>query len=338
MLFGHGDDIYTHNKKIVSNFSSNVIPLYNSELLFEFISHNLAVLSSYPEPNAISFTEVLAEQNNISPSQVCVTHGATDAIYLIAQYFRDSKSLIFAPTFAEYEDACRVNHHQIDFFYTDEELYSSENQLVWLCNPNNPTGKTWEYKKLISIIENQPDTIYIIDQTYRYFTQEETISYTDAITRKNVILIDSFTKRYGLPDLRLGYIIAHQDIIQKIQKYKQPWSVSQLAIETGKYILMNKTSFPLDINKLLKERTLLQNELHNLSSLEVFSTDTHFFLCRIAEKKAKVLKRHLIETAGILIRNADNFRGLDPHYLRLSTQTSDENRQLVLAIKNFIQC
>lgn len=336
MLFGHGDDIHKY-KKVVSNFSSNVIPLQNSELLFEFISKHLPVLSSYPEPNAESFAKLLAEQNDIYSEQICITHGATDAIYLIAQCFLRSKSLIFAPTFAEYEDACRINQHEIDFFNTAEDVYSEENQLVWLCNPNNPTGNTWDYEKLIKIIDSQPNTTYIIDQTYRYFTQGKTLSYTDAVTRKNVILIDSFTKRYGLPDLRLGYIVAHQDIITKINAHKQPWSVSQLAIETGKYVLTNKALFPLDLNELLNERTSLQNALANLPYLEVFPTDTHFFLCRLAEKTAELLKKHLIETQGILIRNADNFRELDAHYFRISTQTPNENKQLVLAIKDFIK-
>lgn len=333
MIDGHGDDIYKQAVKIKSNFSSNVFYQGESRWLSSFLEQHLAVLHSYPEPNADSFVKKIAEKNKIPYTTICATHGATDAIYIIAQTFAKSKTVILTPTFSEYEDACIINQHRLSFCKDLDEV-SDSYDLVWLCNPNNPTGQTHDYKLLLQVIDKYPKTTFIIDQTYRYFTQKETLSYTDAVQRPNVILIDSFTKRFALPDLRLGYFVANADLVKKVQFYKQPWAVSQLAIEVGKY-LMDNEPYPLNLETLLQETNRLRTALGRIKEITSYPTDTHFFLCECQEGTAAELKQYLVHNQRLLIRDAANFRGLNASFFRIATQKTEANNTLVEALTNY---
>lgn len=334
MIHGHGDDIYSQHSKIESNFSSNVFDQGDRSWLRVFLQDKIDILTSYPEPNATSLVRLLAEKNKVAEESICATHGATDAIYLIAQAFAKSKTAIFVPTFSEYEDACRINQHNITFLKDIEGLKTSDFDTVWLCNPNNPTGKTWNYDLLVEVVDNHSNTVFVIDQTYHYFTPKTTLSYADAVKRENVIIIDSFTKRFALPDLRLGYFAANEELIKKVQFYKQPWAVSQLAIEVGKYVL-ESAPYALDLNTLLKETKYLQDSLVKLRYMEVFPSDTHFFLCKLHKGTAAELKEYLVKQHKILIRDAANFQGLNASYFRISTQQRKDNDRLIVALKQY---
>lgn len=114
-----------------------------------------------------------------------------------------------------------------------------------------------------------------------------------------------------------------------------PWSVNTLAIEGGKYLIDNDSE-QINIEEYLSESKRLQCKLANIQGLEVVSSPTHYFLCRLKDKKASDLKQWLIEKYGILIRDASNFRGLNEHYFRIATQSPDENEQLIKALKGWI--
>ncbi len=332
MIHGHGDDIYNKNTAIRYNFSSNVLAQNDNCWLQEFLQKNMAIFHSYPEPNATSFVELLAEKNAVPPTAICATHGATDAIYLIAQAFARSKTAILVPTFSEYEDACKIHQHQLSFCADLEQLQTADFDMIWLCNPNNPTGQTWDKRALLQMIDNAPQTVFVIDQTYRYFTSKETISYAEAVARENVILVDSFTKRFALPDLRLGYFVASARLVEKVQFFKQPWAVSQLAIEVGKHLLQTR-SFELDLESLLNESKRLKVDLQQHKKLKIYPSDTHFFLCELEQGKAIDLKYYLLENHQILIRDASNFRGLNNAFFRIASQGEVANKALGKAVR-----
>ncbi len=160
MLKGHGDDIYGCKQEIVSNFSSNM--LYGGQNFSALQNHLCACIHSihsYPEPDAHSLVESLAEKNGIQPSGILVTNGAVDAIYLIAQAFGGKKSSIITPTFSEYEDACRINRHQLSFASSLSQA-GKDSELIWLCNPNNPDGNAYHKHYLDKFISGHPDICF----------------------------------------------------------------------------------------------------------------------------------------------------------------------------------
>jgi len=334
MINGHGDDIYNHSKAIISNFSSNIYGRQDMTALQKHLCTCIDAIHSYPEPDASSLVKLLAEKNNVSPENITITNGATEAIYLIAQAFRGRKSVIIYPTFSEYADACSINNHSVGWSASLNEV-SDDANIVWVCNPNNPTGTLTDRDILLEYIENHPSQYIIIDQSYEHFTLKPLLSIVEAIQYRNVILLHSMTKHYAIPGLRLGYISAHADTLQMIKKYCMPWSVNALAIEAGKFLSGNNVE-TIDISEYLEETKRLKDELSQIDNITVLPTDTHFFLCRLENRKASDLKKYLIEEHGILIRDAANFYGLDKHHFRIATQSQDENDTLIKAIGEWI--
>ena len=357
MLSGHGDDTYKY-KDIRINFSSNVYNHYCHDGLYAHLASRMDCIRNYPPPTPSELEKEIATLHNLSPENVIVTNGATEAIYLIAQAFTQASSLILQPTFTEYEDACKQYQKPPSpprgslLYTTDpskwdtllkELLLSKElplgglgGLLLWLCNPNNPTGQVIPKQILETAIASHPDIIFVIDESYAPFTKEELVGYSD--NTPNIITLHSMTKEFAIPGLRIGYILGPASLLSRIRKCRMPWAVNQLAIEAAHYLLAHKSDYLLDLDALMAERDRVARELSAIDGITVYPSDTHILLCRIENTTATQLKDFLANNHGILIRDASNFQGLDEHYFRIAVQTRDENDELVKALKNRLLC
>ena len=359
MIQGHGDDAYRFARTIRANFSSNVYGRVDLEVLKAHLKQRLDAISHYPEPEPYTLEAALAARHGIDPAAVCATNGATEAIYLIAHAFSDSRSTILQPTFSEYADACQLYGHEILHSVQDDNRWSKAKQrvgfgldsifsvgqnetqssgaLVWLCNPNNPTGSVIPKKQLQSWIETHPDIVFVIDQSYGFFTQAPLLTAAEATSYPNVLQLHSMTKRYAMPGLRLGYATAAPQLLERVRAVRMPWSVNALAIEAGLFLCDHPETAPIDLPSLLAETQRLRAQLNALPGLTAEPTQTHFFLCRLATGRACDLKQWLAEKHGILIRDAANFEGLDEGCFRIATQTPEENKLLAEAIRQYLE-
>ena len=336
MIEGHGDDLYKYGKKIVSNFSSNVYNRIDHSGLYHRLNERLSTICSYPEPMPYSLESEIARRYSLTPRQVCVTNGATEAIYLIAQVFQGRISAVLGPTFSEYADACRVHRHKVKPFYSLDAL-PEDAELVWICNPNNPTGEVRNKEDLKALVDSHPDKLFIFDQSYEYFTLKSLLGIKEAASFPNVILLHSMTKQYAIPGLRVGYFTASEGLTDDVRCRRMPWSVNSLAIEAAKYLLEEGDGISADIPQLLAERERLTNLLLATGMLEIWPTDTHYMLIKLRMGKAAALKDFLAVNHGILIRDASNFEGLDERFFRIATQTPEENDKLVKAISKWME-
>lgn len=336
MIEGHGDDLYKYGKKIVSNFSSNVYNRIDHSGLYQRLNERLSTICSYPEPMPYSLESEIARRYSLTPRQVCVTNGATEAIYLIAQVFQGRISAVLGPTFSEYADACRVHRHKVKPFYSLDAL-PEDAELVWICNPNNPTGEVRNKEDLKALVDSHPDKLFVFDQSYEYFTLKSLLGIKEAASFPNVILLHSMTKQYAIPGLRVGYFTASEGLTDDVRCRRMPWSVNSLAIEAAKYLLEEGDGISADIPQLLAERERLTNLLLTTGMLEIWPTDTHYMLIKLRMGKAAALKDFLAVNHGILIRDASNFEGLDERFFRIATQTPEENDKLVKAISEWME-
>lgn len=336
MIEGHGDDLYKYGKKIVSNFSSNVYNRIDHSGLYQRLNERLSTICSYPEPMPYSLESEIARRYSLTPRQVCVTNGATEAIYLIAQVFQGRISAVLGPTFSEYADACRVHRHKVKPFYSLDAL-PEDAELAWICNPNNPTGEVRNKEDLKALVDSHPDKLFIFDQSYEYFTLKSLLGIKEAASFPNVILLHSMTKQYAIPGLRVGYFTASEGLTDDVRCRRMPWSVNSLAIEAAKYLLEEGDGISADIPQLLAERERLTNLLLATGMLEIWPTDTHYMLIKLRMGKAAALKDFLAVNHGILIRDASNFEGLDERFFRIATQTPEENDKLVKAISEWME-
>lgn len=339
MLFGHGDDFYNSQNEVKINFSSNVWHGANLEKLKEHLYSQFDKLTRYPEPDAATLKRLLARRYEIRENQIVITNGSITAFYLLAQAWKGAKSTIAVPSFSEYEDACRLHEHEIQFFSTSDDLseLSLEGQdFCWICNPNNPDGKLIHRTELLALIAANRQTTFIVDQAYVAFTTEDLLKPGDVKNNPNLVIVQSISKAYNIPGLRIGYLIASPAITERIEKYIIPWSVNAMAIEASKYILIHPAQFTLPIRKWQRETAEFIYQLNKLDGVEVIPTSTTFFLIRLKKGTAADLKNYLLQEHGILIRDASNFRGLDETYFRLSTQTSAENAVLTAALREWL--
>lgn len=330
MLNGHGDDTYRY-KDIRLNFSSNVFCHFDHEDLFCHLASQLDNVVSYPEPQPFSLQRELAALMGLKEDEVIVTNGATEAIYLVAQTFRRGKTAILQPTFSEYADACRLHEHQLCSIHSLQELPDQAN-MVWICCPGNPTGTVIPKEELQACIESHPDILFVLDASYAPFTLQPLITAREAAALPNVIMLHSMTKEFAIPGLRLGYVTACSTLTQRLTLQRMPWSVNQVAITAGHYLLAHQDDYEMDIKAMMQERQRVAQRLEALGPIEVWPSDTHIQLCHLRMGRSSALKDYLATEHGILIRDASNFEGLGEGFFRIAVQTPEEDDELLQAI------
>ncbi|MDE6342689.1 MAG: aminotransferase class I/II-fold pyridoxal phosphate-dependent enzyme [Muribaculaceae bacterium] len=334
MIDGHGDDLFRFGNKIKINFSTNIPQSVDHSGLLTHLAKAGAVFKNYPEPEPRSVEQKLAILHGVGAGNVIVTNGATEAIYLLAHAHRDGKSAIIVPTFREYQDACRVYNHSLQFITSLDEIEDSH-PMVWLCNPNNPTGQVYDKERLLTAIDNHPATVFIVDQAYSAFSIKDVLSVADIMIRKNVVMLHSLTKQFAVPGLRIGYAIGPEEVLNHLRSLRMPWSVNSLAIEAALYLLDNSSSYVFDASLLHDQANMLCDEMRGMG-MEVNDTDCNFVLARLPYGTASQLKSWLIGHYGILIRDASNFEGLTARHFRVAAQTAQENITLIKALKEWI--
>lgn len=334
MLHGHGDDLYLY-PDIRINFSSNVYNHFSHAALFSYLSGRLEGVVNYPDPTPRQLEQELAGEMGLTPSQVMVTNGATEAIYLVAQTCRDSRSSILVPTFSEYADACRMQGHDVRFIRSLTQLDDAPSHLCWLCNPNNPTGQVFDKEILLNVIKSHADVLFVIDASYAVFTRQPLLTAAEAVLMPNVLLLHSMTKEFAIPGLRLGYLTGASALLHRIARQRMPWSVNRLAQDAGSYLIRHRSDYQLPLDTLLAERQRMATQLQQLG-LTTWPSDTHILLCRLPNGMASTLKEHLARHYKYLIRDASNFQGLDVSCFRIAVQTPQENDALLHAIALFL--
>lgn len=340
MIDGHGDDLYRYNRPITANFSSNLTDWIDSAPLKAYLRKNVGeAISAYPEPSPCTLEARIADAYGIQPDNVCVTNGATEAIYLTAQSFARERSAVLQPTFSEYADACRIHGHSVTSLYSlpENALLPKELRMLWLCNPNNPTGKAIDKPVLSRLAERNPHVTFVIDQSYEGFTLKPLFTPREIADKPNVLLLHSLTKRYAMPGLRLGYLTGNSALLRHLRTRRMPWSVNGVALMAGMYLAEHPEAIPFDLPKCLEETARLQALLQGRGGMDVWDTDTHFMLVRLRMGRSSALKEYLANEHGILIRDASNFEGLDHSYFRISTQLPEENERLTEAIEQWFE-
>ncbi|MCD8203456.1 MAG: aminotransferase class I/II-fold pyridoxal phosphate-dependent enzyme [Prevotella sp.] len=336
MINGHGDDIYKYKGLVKVNFSSNIYAHADLQKLEQHLKDYLQLIGNYPEPEPLSLEMAISNESGICIDGVMATNGATEAIYLIAQHFSalngngNLSHVIHQPTFSEYADACRLYGNKIF-------NKNSEGDVFWICNPNNPTGTVIPSHDILKTADQKQGSFFIIDQSYENYTLERMISDSEAVARQNILLLHSMTKRFCVPGLRIGYMVANKQIISKLKRLRHPWNINALAIEAGKFLIENNINVLPNIAIMMNEAQRLRDLLNNIEHIDIQQTSTHFMLGRISSHNASELKEFLIHEYGFLIRDASNFDSLDKHYFRIAAQNRNENDAIVSAVRSFLK-
>lgn len=335
----HGGDwagYQTEYSKMPLDFSANVSPLGLPEGIQQAIIQALPMADRYPDPLCRALREKLAQLHHLPSEMVLCGNGAADLIFRLVLAARPKTVLLTAPTFAEYAQALKlvdcntqyfVLQQETKFAVTEEilEHITPELDMLFLCEPNNPTGRTTDSKLLHRILLRCADTgtRLIIDECFNEFL-ENPAAHT--LIRKltdypNLVILKAFTKWYAMAGVRLGYILCKDTILlDAMSRSGQPWSVSTLAQAAG-LAALEETAYSTELKALINiQRPHLKAGLQKLGCKVIPGEANYLLFCHPDTELAGKLRTH-----GILLRDCANYRGLGPGWYRTAVRTRAEN-------------
>lgn len=342
MTYGHGGDIYSYSGgRVLLDFSSNINPLGLPPAVEKAFQASIGACTVYPDSHCRAISEKIGEYENVPSESILCGNGAADLIYRIAYGLKPKKALLFAPTFSEYEQAVRQSGGAVYYYDLREEnefvpkhdflqmLDSTQPDIVFLCNPNNPTGKTVSkaFMTETAVWCQNNNAVLVIDECFLDFVRNRKSLSMIGKTEKNpnIIVLKAFTKFFAMAGLRLGYLICGSAALRKkIWEAGQPWSVSGVAQLCGVAALSDKAYIEQTQNLIPRFREDLQAELEKMP-LQVYSGAANyiFFRTTVPELDQKTAAR------DILIRNCANYHGLCEGYYRVAVKSAEDNRKLI---------
>jgi len=211
--------------------------------------------------------------------------------------------------------------------------------VIFLCNPNNPTSTIIPKDDLFKIIEDSDrrNVLVLMDEDFIEFVDEDISMVGEVKNYKNLFILRSFTKIFGLTGLRVGYGVACEEIINLLFKGKIPWNVNCIA-QAAAIAALQDVEYLEETRKLIREeREFLLDELKRIHGLRVFPAHANFILIDIRQTgfTAAQLKEAMLKH-GILIRDCSSFKGLDEYYIRVAVRTRHENERLLAALRSVI--
>lgn len=352
---GHGGDLLAASRESglppeeILDFSSNVNPLGPPPGLHSHLRRRLKTIINYPEPGAWSLREQLADFLGVDQERLMVGNGANDLLHSLLLWQRPRQVVLPAPTFSEYARAARLAGAEVKQVYQPpgetlqvKEIEKELEEKDWLvlCNPNNPTGRLFPRREIEPLVQaaGQKSASVLVDESFLPLTgrEEESLRNAEELNSRLWVLL-SLTKLWALPGLRLGCLAGPEKEVQSINSLGDPWRVNTLAREAGLFCLQQEDYLGKTLDLLKKERKYLQRGLERAGKFEVYRGEANFLLIRGVEEnfRASDLRSFLIKR-GLLIRQADNFYGLDSRYFRLAVRRRRENRRLLQGIEEYL--
>ena len=350
----HGGNIYRFERegKEVLDFSSNINPLGVPQKFTDIAKENFDKLTNYPDPYYIELREKIGEHNSVTKENIIVGNGATEILFLYMRAVKPKKVLLLAPCFVEYERALKSVGAQIEYFelkeknnfYPDiqtlkKKLEGQHYDLFLFCNPNNPTGQLIKFddvKDLAAICKKQDMKIFI-DEAFIEFVENWKEKTAALLKNKDVFIMRAFTKFFAIPGLRLGYGISFdEELMNKLETEKEPWSVNTFANLAGLVMLDDKDYIKKSEKWVAEEKEFMYKELSEFQYIEPYRTECNFILLKIHNISSTSLRDKMIEK-NILIRDASNFKFLDYHFIRLAIKDRESNIKVLEALADIME-
>jgi histidinol-phosphate aminotransferase len=290
-------------------------------------------LDRYPDRECHALRQALAERFTITPQRIVVGNGVSELIGLAALAFiqPNDKVLILGPTYGEYQRSAIMHgglvHIRNDFApegAIEAELRRGCPRVVFLCNPNNPTGALLPPDRIVTWTQRHPRTLFIVDEAYQAFAPP--LRSLMAEEKANLLVLRSMTKDHALAALRIGYAVGAADVTQVLTEMRPPWSVNALAQAAAIAALSDEAHLQQSLKQLGRATSALVAGLKAVG-LKVWPSQTHFFLVQVGDAAAF---RLALLRRGILVRDATSF-GL-PEFVRLATRMPAENARLLAVL------
>lgn len=329
----------------VIKLASNENPLGASEKAKAAIKEHLSKLSIYPDGNCTELKAVLANKLKITSEQLILGNGSDEVLKLIGEaYLTPEDQVILAdPTFSEYQYVARLmgatevlvplKDHKHDLREMLNRI-NSNTKIIFICNPNNPTGTIVDEDEFIEFLTKVPEHILVvIDEAYYEYVQAENYPQTIPLLERfnNIIITRTFSKVHGLAALRIGYGIANPQIINNLNRVKEPFNVNSLAQVGANASLQDEEHLVNSIATNEQGKAYLYKELEKLN-LDYIPTEANFLMINMG-RDTKYLFEEMLKK-GIIVRAGNVFNM--PNYIRLTVGTMEENQSFITALKEVL--
>ena len=299
-------------------------------------------MNRYPDPMQLKLKKRLAEAKHLAIDQIFLGNGSDDVLNQLMIAFcapGKDKAVLLPPTFGMYQVCANINGIQTievpltDDFHLDikaiSEVQSKATKIIFIANPNNPTGNCFALEDIRKIVE-EFDGLVVVDEAYVEFaTDKSVISWINDY--HNLIVVQTFSKAQGLAGLRLGMAFAHSAIIDLMNKVKAPYNINSLTQKEILKRLEEQGLIQQQVHRIKLEKEQLMLEFESISFIEkVFPSDANFFLLRMDDSTQRY--NELIDR-GIVVR--DSSKNLNcANTLRITVGTPDENNALIIALRS----
>lgn len=297
----------------------------------------------YPDPYQQLLKKKISEMKNVPAAQIFLGNGSDEAIDLLIRAFCRpgvDNLLTFPPTYGMYKVSAHINDIEVrealltvDYHIDPErarEQIDNNTKIAFVCSPNNPTANLMEREVVLSLLENFSGII-VVDEAYIDFSPER--SFTEYLSiYPNLVVLQTFSKAWGMAGLRLGMAFASEEINRLLNKIKPPYNINILTQQKALEALEHEDQKDQFVSQILEQRDWLQNKLESLPIVEkVCPSHANFLLVKV--KQAAAVFHYLIEEK-VIVRDRSNVV-LCEGGLRITVGTAEENHILVATLKDF---
>lgn len=341
MIYRHGGDIYRN--QVDYDFSVSINPLGMPLKAIEAAHEGIALSGRYPDYSGEKLKTGISVKTGVSPGKLVIGNGAAELIYALCHAVKPCAALIAAPTFSEYAAAVRASGGKAVYHYlSDDNGYAVDESfvnaidgsfdIVFLCNPNNPTGRLVDDVIMDMIIKKCRDTgsILCVDESFLPFVRGNaafTVMRGGIFEDKHtydcpIVAIRSFTKMYGMPGLRLGYLASGStELAERIKEQLQPWNTSVPAQNAGAAALADTEFVYKTLDMIEQERDFLCRGLRTKRIKKVYNSVTNYIMfLSDGDLYGELYGR------GIMIRDCSDMEGLTTGFYRIGVRSHSENQ------------
>jgi histidinol-phosphate aminotransferase len=297
----------------------------------------------YPDPLQLSVKESISKIKNVRPTQIMLGNGSDEPIDLIYRIFCEPKvdnAVAIAPSYGMYGVCADINDVEYrtvrlndDFSLNADAVLKATDErthVIWLCSPNNPSGNLLNRSEIKKILDSF-DGIVVIDEAYQDFAAESSW-LTELDKYPQLIVLQTFSKAWGMAGVRCGMAFASEEIIAFFNKVKYPYNVNILTQKTIAEALSNEQKMREQVKTILDERAKMQRELAKLGVVKhIFPSDANFLLVRVTDAP-KIYKA--LADRGCVVRSRHNVV-LCENCLRITIGTPEENEIIINELKTF---
>lgn len=330
----------------VIKLASNENPLGPSPKALQAITNILSGLNRYPDAHAIELKNIISSQLSLSTDQLIITNGADELITLISETFLEAEDEIIvpSPSFSEYDFGAHLMGAKVVAVPLDDmyqfnvdailSAVTNRTKLVYICSPNNPTGTYIPKSEIEKLLDLLPKHILVVfDSAYSHFATKE--DYTDGLEFVRscypMIVLQTFSKIYGLAGLRVGFGAAPESIIKSILRVKEPFNVNSIAQAAAAAAITDKVHVEHSKQENTEGRKQLYKALTEIG-LPYVESMSNFVLVEFGSRAKQVYEELL--TQGVIVRYGEIW-GM-PEHIRISIGTHEENTILIEAIRSIV--